>query len=349
MFELITILICLLLNAILSCVEMAFVTVSKPHLKKLASDGDVLAQRLVALKSHPERVLSVLQIGITLVGAISAAVGGAGAEETLSPFYQSSFGLTEEVAESFAIATIVMPITYLSVVVGELVPKTLALKFPMRFAKFGGSFLHILDRYFSPIVYLLEISTKLILNLFLHRIKGESSSEMSTSFEIDSLSDLNKQYVFNLIDVDKRKVKDIMLPWQSAVKIDRSMRPFDVLEIIKKSGHTRIPVLNEADPVGILHSKEFISESEISKIDWLQLVRPAIYLNPEEPILNTLKLLQSSKCHMGIVKKEGVPIGIVTMEDIFEEVVGEIYDEDDNPEVLLSTNSRIRTMSLPKS
>lgn len=347
MFEFIVIASCLVVNAILSCVEMAFVTVSRPHLKKLSSDGDKLASKVLLLKGNPERVLSVLQIGITLVGAISAAVGGAGAEETLSPIYQASFGFSEEVSETLAIISIVIPLTFFSVVIGELVPKTLALKFPMKFAKFGAMFLGVLDRIFAPAVFLLEVSTKLILKIFEGSIKNESLAETS-AVEIDNLSDVHKQYVLNLIDVDKRRAKDIMLPWDKVNHVESTAHSLEVLDMIKKSGHTRLPVLEDGRPIGILHSKEFISESEISKIDWLQLVRPVNFVKPDEPILNALKLLQNTKSHMAVVRKNTAPIGIVTLEDIFEEVVGEIYDEDDNSRVLLSSNAKIRTMSLPK-
>lgn len=345
MFEIIVIAVCLVLNAILSCVEMAFVTVSRPHLKKLSTDGDKLATKVLHLKGNPERVLSVLQIGITLVGAISAAVGGAGAEENLSPVFQNTFALSEEWSETLAIISIVIPLTFLSVVIGELVPKTLALKFPMRFAKFGAMFLGILDRLFGPLVFLFEVSTRLILGLFEGSIKSESVTETS-SVEIDNLSDTHKQYVLNLIDVDKRKAKDIMLPWDKVNHVESTAHSLRVLDMIKRSGHTRLPVLEEGKPIGILHSKEFIAEAEISKIDWLQLVRPLNFVRVDDPILNTLKLLQNTKSHMAVVIKDGVPLGIVTLEDIFEEVVGEIYDEDDSSRALLSSNSKIRTMSL---
>lgn len=348
MLEIFIVLVCLFLNAILSCVEMAFVIVSRPHLKKLASEGDVLAQKVLTLKSNPERVLSVLQIGITLVGAISAAVGGAGAEEFLSPLYEARFKISEEVAEGLAIVTVVIPIVFLSVVIGELVPKALALKFPMRFAKFGGTFLHGLDMFFAPVVFLLEISTKLILSLFVKKMRSESAAEISGTIEIDNLTEAHKQYVLNLIAVHGRKVKDILLPWDMTTKLSIETRSFDVLDVVKKSGHTRIPVLEGDIPIGILHSKEFISESEVSRIDWLQLVRPIIFIQHEEPILSALKTLQSNRNHMAVIIKDKKPIGIVTIEDIFEEVVGEIYDEDDNPSVLLSSTSHIRTRNFTK-
>jgi putative hemolysin len=347
-FALIVIIICLILNAILSCVEMAFVTVSKPYLRKLSSEGDKLAQKILKLRSNPERVLSVLQIGITLVGAISAAVGGAGAEESLSPHYQSLFNISEDLSETLAIITVVIPLTYFSVVIGELVPKTLALRFPMKFAKLGSFFLSTLDKIFSPLVYLLEISTKLIIAPFLKKMGSESLSEQASSIDIDDLTESHKQYVLNLIAVDQRKVKDILLPWSAVTKVDKSVHFTEVMDLIRSARHTRIPVVENDYPVGVLHAKEFISEVEVTKIDWTEIVRPIIYLNPEEPILNALKILQSKKSHMAVIRTKNEILGIVTLEDIFEEVVGDIYDEDDSPAVLLSSNSKIRTMNLPK-
>jgi len=345
--SILVIIICLLLNAVLSCVEMAFVTVSKPHLKKLSLEGDKLAQNVLNLRSNPERVLSVLQIGITLVGAISAAVGGAGAEESLSPHYQRMFNISEEISETLAIITVVIPLTYFSVVIGELVPKTLALRFPMRFAKFGSLFLVVLDKIFSPIVFLLEISTKLIISPFLKKMGVENAIEHSSSIDIDDLSESHKQYVLNLIAVDKRKVKDILLPWKSVSCIDKKAHQMDVMNLIRTARHTRIPVVENGKPIGLLHAKEFISEIEISKVDWNKLIRPIVFLNAEEHILNALKVLQSKKSHMAIVKRNDEILGLVTIEDIFEEVVGDIYDEDDIPSILLSSNSKIRTMNLP--
>jgi len=347
MFEIIVILICLFLNAILSCVEMAFVTVSKPHLRKLSNEGDKQARKVLLLRSNPERVLSVLQIGITLVGAISAAVGGAGAEESLSPLFMDFFNISEKAAETLSIIAVVIPLTYLSVVIGELVPKTLALRFPMRFAKLGSYFLFAMDRFFAPVVFLLEISTKIIIFPFVKKMGIESVSEQSSSIDIDDLHDSNKQFVFNLIGMDKRKVKDILVPWAAVTKISAGAHYTEVLDLIRSTRYTRFPVINEDEVlVGILHAKDFNSEAEVSRLNWNELIRPAIYINSEEPILNSLKAMQNKKSHIAAVRNKGEVLGIVTLEDIFEEVIGDIYDDDDNPQYLLSSNSKIRTMNL---
>lgn len=130
MVELAVISLCIGFNAILSLVEMAFVSVSKAELKGL-SKGNSHAARLLKLREHPERTLSVLQIGITIVGALSAAIGGVGAEEKLTPYFESA-GMSEHLAEILSIVIVVIPLTYLNVVIGELVPKSFALRHPMK-------------------------------------------------------------------------------------------------------------------------------------------------------------------------------------------------------------------------
>ncbi len=351
--EIVVILICLFINAILSCIEMAFVTVSRPQLKQLAEKGHKPAQRVLALKSNPERVLSVLQIGITLVGAVSAAVSGAGAEEYLSPFYMNLFSVSEEVSEAFAIATVVLPLTYFSVVIGELVPKSIALRYPLRFSMAGGVLLIFLDRLFAPAVWLLEISTRVIAKILFKRLKTESFSEAGHDLNLDNLTEAHKQYVFNLISVDKRTVKDVMVDWPSVTKVKFTDHYTKILSEIKESRYTRMPVIQDDLVIGLLHAKEFVSESEVVKLDWTTLIRNVLVFSPHEPILNALKKLQLNKSHLAIItygeKTVDKILGIVTLEDIFEEVVGEIYDEDDNPRTLLSTNSRIRTMSIKKN
>jgi putative hemolysin len=346
MIELLVIALCLFLNAIFSCIEMAFVTVSRPHLKQLASKGSTAAMRVLLLKRNPERVLSVLQIGITLVGAISAAVGGAGAQDYFGPRLMDVFDVSINTAELLAVALVVLPLTFISVVIGELVPKSLALRFPLKFALAGGVVLGFMDRLFSPFVYLLEISTKFFTQFVFSKVKGEVSPDTSREIDLDPLTESHKQYVFNLIEIDKRKIEDIMVPWEEVQTVDISEHHFTVLEKIRTCRHTRLPVMQNGAVIGLIHTKEFVSEAEITKLDWTELIRPILKMNSKEPLLNALKTLQKEKTHLALAIRNEQPIGIITTEDIFEEVVGEIFDEDDNPRTLLSSNSKIRKMKL---
>ena len=148
---------------------MAFVTVNRQELRAKAKKSRS-ARYLLKLKTNPERTLSVIQIGITLVGAIAAAVGGAGADDLLRPLLVEKYHLSIKAAEILSIAIVVLPISYLNVVVGELVPKTLALRNSMAIASATAPFLYYAEKVLSPIVSLLEVSTNFILK-FITRLK----------------------------------------------------------------------------------------------------------------------------------------------------------------------------------
>lgn len=345
MLEIFVVAFSIFANAVLSGLEMAFVTVSKAHLKKLAAEGSSSAARVLQLKSNPERTLSVLQVGITLVGAISAAVSGATAEEHLSPWFMTQFGLSENVAEYLSIAAVVLPLTYLSVVIGELVPKSLALKFPVKIALAGGLLLMIMDRVFAPFVVIFEYSTKFFTKFLFAKIQTKDNVDTTQEVDLDNLNETHKQFVFNLIGVDKRKVKDVMVPWDKVTTVNVDTHGHDVLEVIRTRMYTRLPVLQDDKIEGVLYTKEFIAEPEITKLDWRKLIRKAEFLSPNEPIVNALKRLQQRKSHMGIVRSGERYLGIITMEDIFEEVIGDIYDESDETQQLLSSNSKIRNQN----
>ena len=348
MLQILIVMICLFFNAILSCIEMAFVTVSRPLLKKMAQQGSSAAVRLMVLKKNPERVLSVLQIGITLVGAISAAVGGAGAEEYIAPRLVDRFQIAPDVSVFLAIVMVVVPLTYVSVVIGELVPKSLALRYPLQISLGSGYLLIFLDRFFAPFVFVLEISTRFLTQFVFSKFKSENLVELTNDLDIDNLTDSHKQYVLNLIGIDKRAVKDVMVDWDQVSKINFTDHYHDVYALIRTSRHTRFPVLKDDVVVGLLHAKEFVSESEIAKIDWTTLIHDVVFLHLNETLISALKKMQTKHSHLAVIKSSGGPNvhGIVTIEDIIEEVVGDIYDEDDSPNTLLAINARMRTMPI---
>lgn len=345
MLEIFIVAFSILANAVLSGLEMAFVTVSKAHLKKLASQGSSSAARVLKLKSNPERTLSVLQVGITLVGAISAAVSGASAEEHLSPVFIQIFGVSQEVAESLSIISVVLPLTYVSVVIGELVPKSVALRFPVKLALWGGLILMVMDQIFAPFVVIFEYSTKFITRLLFNKYSTQENVDTTQEVDLDNLNETHKQYVFNLIGIDKRKVKDVMVPWDQATTIQIDEHAHDVLQKIRTQMFTRLPVLKEGKVQGILYIKDFIAEPEMTLLDWTKLIRKAEFLAPNEPIINALKRMQMRKSHMGIVRSGENYVGIITLEDIFEEFIGDIYDESDETQTLLSSTSKIRNQN----
>lgn len=330
MDELIVVAICLLLNALLAAYEMAFVSVARSELRALAKAGHHEAKTLLNLRENPERTLSIIQIGITLVGAIAAAVGGAGAGETLEPYLMQSYGLSERLAEAVSLIIVVVPITYLSVVVGELVPKTLALRNPSKVVLAGAKFLFVADRIFSPIISVLEWSTQFLLKNLFPRSKKAMPQELPT-IELNELSPIHQTFMLNLADIEKKQLKDIMLPFTQVVSVDVVADINDVLQTVLNSGHTRLPVRLNDTIAGVLHTKEFISFKESGETEWQTIIRPHTVVKSTDSALGAMRLLQDKKTHMAVViTPQGQVAGIVTLEDILEEVVGDIFDEDDD-------------------
>jgi putative hemolysin len=330
MIELVVITLCLCLNAILALVEMAFVSVSKPELKAL-SKTNTQAQKLLKLREKPERTMSVLQIGITIVGAISAAVGGIGAEEKISPYLMAQLGISESFSKFIAITLVVIPLTYVHSVLGELVPKTLGLRFPMKISLATVQGLIVAEAFLSPFVKVLEKSTQFFLRTFNPPNKSNNqASEGQDVVNIGNLSNAHQQYVINLVHIETKKIRDILLPWSQVNLLDISSNLNEILSMVIKSGHTRLPVVSEGEVTGILHSKEFISFISSGDENWKKIIRPVLRIAPNEGILKTLRFMQDKKSHMALVQNGDQILGIVTLEDIIEEIVGDIYDEDDD-------------------
>lgn len=344
MIELVVVVICLVINAVLAGAEMAFVTVPKPHLRQLAKTGDKNAQKVLTLRDNPERTLSVIQVGITLVGAIAAAVGGAGAEESISPYIQAWINVDENTAEFLSILLVVFPITFLSVVVGELVPKSVALRNPMQLILLNAKWLYLFDRVLSPIVSVLEKTTKWILKLVPNKKKADASANPPETIELDQLSTQTRQYIGNLVAIEKKRVRELYLPWEKVATVQPSQSLAEIEKVIVDSGHTRLPVVLENRVLGMINTKEFMSLLRAGKEDWYSIIRPVVHVKETDTLLKALKTIQEHRTHLGIVLSNEQIVGIVTMADILEEVIGDIWDEDDDGTVrkILSSGASFR-------
>lgn len=334
MFEVIIILTCLLINAFLSASETAFIALSKPALRELVRQGNEKAKLLLHLRETPERTLSITQIGITFLGAFAAAVGGAGAEETIAPYLQHHFGMQEHLSEISAVLLVVAFLTYINVVIGELVPKTLALRRPMFIASKSAPWLHRIGSLIGPIVTFFEWSTKKILNSFPKKhVISESQGMDEAIVGFDALTESSKQYVLNLVKIENTTVNEILVPWSEVVYLFETQTLTEAEHIFVTSGHTRLPVVRDNEVIGMINAKEFLAFLQTKQQNWLSLLRPAVKTPDTTPLLTALRIMQDHRSHMAIVYDRSEKAGIVTMEAIFEEIVGDIFDEDDDGSV----------------
>lgn len=350
MIELIIVGVCLSLNAILSLVEMAFVTVSRPELRQLSKKNNLAAVRLSKLRENPERTLSVLQIGITVVGSVSAAVGGAGAKESIVPYLMEHLSLSETQADAFSILLVVIPLTYFSVVLGELVPKTIALRFPLRIALSSSRWLVFGENLLNPFVKALETSTQFFIRILFPKWKKTvSSPDEADSVSLSNLSGQHREFVINLVHIENQRIQDILVPWSEVDYVTTSTSLNEVLSMIIKSGHTRLPVLENDKLIGLLHSKEFITFVSTGDENWRHIIRPLLQVRPQAGLLKTLRLMQEKRSHMAIVTDFEDLIGVVTLEDIMEEIVGDISDEDDDGRLRKLMSTRVLQKSKQKT
>ncbi|MBY0413276.1 MAG: hemolysin family protein [Bdellovibrionales bacterium] len=336
MITIIIVCACLLLNAVLSCAEMAFVTIDDKLLRKKVLEGNKSAAYIAEMGESPERILSVVQIGITLVGAISGAVSGAGAEENLAPLLQYIFGFTEQLAGTLSIIAIVAPLTILSVVIGELVPKSLAIRYSMPIILAVAPGLKVAEKILGPLVNPMEKATDFILRIIM---KSKGTPEEDIEAEELSLKGLRqeyKQYFHNLLDLDSKHIDSIMVPWEKVDHLSSIAEPDEVSSLILRSRRTRIPVMDANEVYGYLHSKEFVnlSQSGVGS-NWLSFVRPIQAMAKETKVLHALRSMQKKKAHFMVVGSLEQPLGIITLEDILEEVFGDFVDEDEDGKVKL--------------
>lgn len=347
MLELSIVFVCLVLNGILAASEIAFVSLNKRLLRQLEKTFPVKTRRLLALRAKPERTLSVIQLGITLLGLVSGAVSGTGVEESISPWLQVHLGLGPNSAEILGILLVVIPLTALMVIFGELVPKALALRHPFEIAAGASRWLLVLDRIFHPVISLFEWATKMAVRIWSMLLGGGRHQISATAADAteDQLTRHHEQYVLNMVALEAKCVRDIYCPWEAVVKIDWGNSMEKALSIAIDSGHTRLPVYRDGLVQGLLNTKELIAFASQGAEDWRLLLRPILRVKGEDSLIRILKMMQEKRSHLAVWDSaSGAPLGIVTLEDILEEIVGDVADEDDDRLVarLMAQRARLK-------
>lgn len=315
-----------MINAFFSAYEMAFVTVSKDEIEALQETRKLVSSILAKFKKKPERTLSIIQIGITLVGAIAAAVGGTGAVESLEPYLVKNYGISNSMAEGISVAIVILPLTYFSVVFGELFPKTIALKHPVRVLILGTNILMLIDKMLSPIVTVLEVSTNFLLKSIGVSTTVEEEDNFSNIIDIGTLPEYHQKFVENLVSLKNHKVYKSMIPWQKVVYLNFSDSEDEVRAKTSVSPHSRFPVMDGDTLVGVLNLKELPLKSE--NIPWEGVLSPAFRVSPNDKVLDAFLKMQEKHTHIAVVvNDQEIVLGIITIEDILEEIVGDIYEQ----------------------
>jgi putative hemolysin len=336
--EIIIILILVLLNGAFSMTEMAVVSARKVRLQQRAEDGDVNARTALALIDAPNRFFSTVQIGITLIGTLAGAYGGASVAILLQErLAQVDIPLVQRNAPVIALIVVVLVITYLTLVLGELVPKRLALANPERISAFIARPMTFLSTLAMPVVALLSYSTDLVLRML--RVK-QSSDPAVTPEEITVMMEQGEQTgVFEQTETDiveavfrlgDLRVGALMTPRTEMDWLDVNDSFSENLRFVLESPHTFFPVAEGSldEVLGILRSKDLLARvADGVEVSLYDVLLPAQFVPETMPAFQVLELLRGANGNLALVMDEfGGMLGIVTLFDVMEAMVGAISE-----------------------
>ncbi len=338
-------LICLLIlgNGFFALSELAILSARRGRLAHALKKGDLRAGRAMELQADPQRFLATVQIGVTLVGTLAAAVGGAAAVEVLKPLLAGApSALVRAWAEPLALVLVVGMISYATLVVGELVPKALALHRAESMALGVAGPIGLISRIGAPLVSFLAASSRIVLRLF--GIRGPAEQPTASREEIElmaregreagTVSAAEHEFIRNVFDFTRRTARQVMMPRPRIVSLDFSRPKQEILEqVAAPPFYSRFPV-HFGDPeeiAGFAHSKDLLRQAlEHPEKPFDHLVRPPLFVPERTKAGELLAEMQRRHLHLALVVDEyGVIVGLVTFEDLIEELVGEIEDEHD--------------------
>ncbi|KPU43146.1 magnesium and cobalt efflux protein CorC [Oxobacter pfennigii] len=338
--ELAIIFILILLNAFFAASEMAIVSSNKTKIIILANEGNTKAEYLLKLLNEPSSFLATIQVGITLAGFLASASAATSISEYLSEFI-SKFNIPA--GEQISIVAVTLLLSYITLVLGELFPKRLALQYSEKIAMAVVRPIMFVSIMARPFIKLLTASTNLLVRMFnIHSndLEEKVSEEeirmmISVGEETGVINETEKEMLDGIFEFDDTLAREIMTPRTGVFTIDINAPIKDIIDSIIEEQYSRIPIFeNDMDNIiGILYMKDLFKhfmKGKMDNSDIRKLLRPAYFVPETKNIDALFKELQATKNHMAILIDEyGGFAGIVTIEDLVEEVMGNIFDEHD--------------------
>lgn len=340
--ELLIVLVLVLANGLFAGAEIAILSVQRARVLERVSRADRRALAVNALREQPERFLATVQIGITVIGTAASAFGGASIARTLAPSLER-LGLDAGAAADVAIVLVVALISFMSLVLGELVPKSLALKFSERYAFFIARPLLRISKLASPLVWVLTASSNLVLRLFGDRTsftearmsRDELTQLVQEAAKVGAVDAHSSEIASNALGFGDIAAAEVMVPRDQIVGIRKGAPADEIQRVLLEEGHSRMPVYAEDMDhiVGYVVARDVLAlvwENQLVVPD--DIVRPIAMFPTSARINIVLREMQTRRVQIAVIIDEhGGTAGLVTMEDLVEELVGDIADEDEAP------------------
>lgn len=336
--EIIIILTLIIFNGILSASEIAIVSSRKARLQAAADKDNKSAQIALNLKENPNHFLSTIQIGITLIGILTGFFSGGSISSYLATVF-SQTAILAPYSQQIAIIVVVLIITYLSLVIGELVPKRIGMAIPERYASFVAAPMLILSKVVKPFVWLLSISTDALVRLMNIKVSKNTVTEEEIKALVDEgvssgvIDNFEHDFVDRLLVLGDKRAINLMVHRSDIVCLDLQNDFEENQQILRQSEHSEFPVVDGSfDQVkGIIHVKTFLKKYIDNKpIDMQALVKPIPFVNENTSAYNILNVLRTGKAQLAVVIDEyGIPQGIVSIKDIVRQLFGEMNNSEE--------------------
>jgi putative hemolysin len=333
-FEALVIFLLIMLNGVFAMSEFAVVSARKTRLQRWAEEGNTKARAALELANAPNQFLSTIQIGITLVGILAGTFGGATIANELAAWLETSYGLTRY-SHPLSLGIVVLAITYLSLIIGEIVPKRLALNSPERIAAAIAIPMRALSRVAYPAVHFLGSSTDLVL-----RVLGmtPSTEPPVTEEEIRALIEQGTQagmfeeaeqaIVDRVFRLGDRRVNAVMTPRTEIVWLNRDAPPEEIRRRLSESSHSRLLIADGSldNILGVVHAKDLLVQCLGERpVDLTRALQQPLYVPETMPALQVLELFKQSRTHIALAVDEyGGIQGLITPNDILEAIVGDL-------------------------
>jgi putative hemolysin len=319
-----------LLNAVFAGSEMALISLREGQLRSLERDRRPSARTLVRLARDPNRFLATIQIGITLAGFLASATAAVSLAAPVVPV----LSFLGDAANAVAIALVTVVLTFLTLVFGELAPKRLAMQYALRWALLVARPLHVLSTVSRPAVWTLSAATNLVVRLF--GGKPDADSEQMSSEELRELVSAQRglnaeqrMIITGALEISERRLREVLVPRRSVVTLAAELDVPSARAELAASGHSRAPVARGGhldDVVGIVHLRDLL-EDDARLVD---VARTPVVFPDSVRVSDALRRFKAERAQLALVVDEhGAVDGIITLEDLLEEIVGEILDETD--------------------
>jgi Hemolysins and related proteins containing CBS domains len=331
-----------LLNGIFSMSEIAVISARKSNLRNEANQGDNAAKAAYKLQSNPNTFLSTIQIGITLIGILTGMYSGDVLASKLSPVLED-WGLARNYAYPISKVSIVILVTYITILFGELVPKRLGLSSAEKIAKFIARPMHILSAITKPFVWILSRSTAFVFNMFGITEEGAKVTEEEIKAMIQEgtmdgeVQEVEQDIMERVFTLGDRDLESIMTHRMDLVWLDLSMSKEEIKEIISKNAVSKFPVvngnLNQVE--GVVYLRDLFCQIDFPDFELRKILQPAQFFYESMEVYKALETMKKAHNHFALIIDEfGTLNGVVSLKDIMEAIVGEIPEMNEEPDIV---------------